>query len=201
MNDESDFEIVRRCESASPAEAEAGFRELVQRYQERVFNTALRVLGNSADAADVTQEVFFTVYRKLSEFQFSSRLFTWIYRITVNLSIDKRRRGNVLPPTISEAAGGTATLASIPDESSVTPESWTESDFIEGKVQAAIQKLSPKLRSIIVLRYIEGLSYEEIAEVLECSVGTVKSRLNRAHSNLESLLRPALDAFAGRDEE
>lgn len=133
MNDESDFEIVRRCESASPAEAEAGFRELVQRYQERVFNTALRVLGNSADAADVTQEVFFTVYRKLSEFQFSSRLFTWIYRITVNLSIDKRRRGNVLPPTISEAAGGTATLASIPDESSVTPESWTESDFIEGE--------------------------------------------------------------------
>jgi RNA polymerase sigma-70 factor (ECF subfamily) len=182
MNDDPDFAIVRRCQAGDSADAEAAFRELVERYQDRVFNTAFRVVGNSADASDVAQEVFFTLFRKLGEFQFSSRLFTWIYRITVNLAIDKRRRSSTLPPMLGE--GGRAETAS-------------DAEFIETRVHSAIQKLSPKLRSIVVLRYLEELSYEEIAVVLECSVGTVKSRLNRAHANLEQLLRPAIDTLAG----
>ncbi len=200
MTDDNDFEIVRRCQSGDPAEFEAAFRELVERFQDRVFNTALRVLGNSADAADVAQEVFLTIFRKLGEFQFSSRLFTWIYRITVNLSIDKRRRTNALPPMLSENGAGGVALAGLADEGASGADAWSEAEFVESKVQAAITRLSPKLRSIVVLRYIEGLSYDEVAEVLECSVGTVKSRLNRAHANLEGLLKPALDALSGRGE-
>jgi RNA polymerase sigma-70 factor (ECF subfamily) len=198
MSDENDLDLVRRCQSESSAESDQAFRELVERYQDRVFNTSLRVLGNAADAADVTQEVFLTVFRKLAEFQFSSRLFTWIYRITVNLSIDRRRRARALPPTLSESGG--MSLGTIEDRGASGADAWSETEFVEHKVQGAISKLSPKLRSIVVLRYIEGLAYDEIADVLECSVGTVKSRLNRAHTSLEEYLRPALDSLAGKGE-
>jgi RNA polymerase sigma-70 factor (ECF subfamily) len=197
MNDDPDFAIVRRCQAGDSADAEAAFRELVERYQDRVFNTAFRVVGNSADASDVAQEVFFTLFRKLGEFQFSSRLFTWIYRITVNLAIDKRRRSSTLPPMLGEGGKEGFSLGEIPDPERDRAETASDAEFIETRVHSAIQKLSPKLRSIVVLRYLEELSYEEIAVVLECSVGTVKSRLNRAHANLEQLLRPAIDTLAG----
>jgi RNA polymerase sigma-70 factor, ECF subfamily len=198
MSDDNEFDLVRRCQSSEPAEFEKAFRELVAHYQDRVFNTALRVLGNTADAADVAQEVFLTVYRKLGEFQFNSRLFTWIYRITVNLSIDRRRRDHSAPPMISEAGG--VALDSVADEGILNADAFANVEFVERKVQTAISRLSPKLRAIVVLRYIEGLSYEEVAEALECSVGTVKSRLNRAHSSLEALLKPALDVLVGKEE-
>ncbi|MFG0319653.1 MAG: RNA polymerase sigma factor [Planctomycetota bacterium JB042] len=193
--------MVRRCQSSEPEIYEPAFGELYSSYSDRVFNTSFRVVGNAADAADVTQDVFLTVFRKIGEFQFSSRFFTWIYRITVNLSIDRRRRGQSAPGLVLEGGGEANVLNSLPDEEAASPDAWADREFLEGKVQKSIERLSPKLRAIVVLRYIEGLAYGEIAEVMGCSIGTVKSRLNRAHKNLEVFLGPVVEAMSGEDEE
>lgn len=200
MSDQSDLDLVRRCQSSDPAVADLAFRELYELHQERVFNTALRVLGNPADAADVTQEVFLTLFRKLGEFQGNSRLSTWVYRITVNLSIDRKRRTGSAPAIVSEGNTDGFLLDLLPDEDGAGPTQGADHEFVERKVQSAIGRLSPKLRAIVVLRYVEGLAYSEIADVMDCSIGTVKSRLNRAHGNLEGLLKPVLDSISGREE-
>lgn len=200
MIEDTEFDLVRRCQSREPGIYEPAFGELYASYADRVFNTSFRVVGNAADAADVTQDVFLTVFRKIGEFQFSSRFFTWIYRITVNLSIDRRRRGQS-SPVVVEGSGEGSVLASLPDAEAAAPDAWADREFVERKVQQSIDRLSPKLRAIVVLRYIEGLAYGEIAEVMDCSIGTVKSRLNRAHKNLEVLLGPVVEAMAGEDDE
>ncbi len=201
MIEDTEFDLVRRCQSSEPEIYEPAFGELYSSYSDRVFNTSFRVVGNAADAADVTQDVFLTVFRKIGEFQFSSRFFTWIYRITVNLSIDRRRRGQSAPGLVLEGGGEASVLNSLPDEEAASPDAWADREFLEGKVQKSIERLSPKLRAIVVLRYIEGLAYGEIAEVMDCSIGTVKSRLNRAHKNLEVFLGPVVEAMSGDDEE
>jgi len=201
MTEDTDFALVRRCQSDEPEVFEPAFGELYEKYADRVFNTSFRVVSNAADAADVTQEVFLTIFKKIAEFQFSSRLFTWIYRITVNLSIDRRRRGQSMPTVLVESGVESGVLNSLPDERIGSPEDWADQQFLSEKVQASINRLSPKLRATVTLRYIEGLSYGDIAEVMECSIGTVKSRLNRAHGNLEELLQPVVDVLAGRDED
>lgn len=197
MSDDGDEELVRRCRSTDPALSDAAFLEIYDRYQARVFNTALRVVGNAADAADVVQDVFFTVYRKIAAFHCESRLFTWIYRITVNLSIDRKRRGGGGRLPMAGDGGDGSVLAAVADDQGRAPEEAADVGFVEHRVQRCIDRLSPKLRAIVVLRYIEDLSYADIAEVLECSVGTVKSRLNRAHRSLEELLRPMVEAMVG----
>lgn len=199
MSDDNDFSIVRRCQSADADEHEPAFRELYELYKDRVYNTAFRVVGNASDAADVCQDVFLTVFRKIGEFQFSSRFFTWIYRITVNLSIDRKRRERGGAAAV-ESDGESVDLLSVADASTTAPESWADVEFVEQRVQHSIQRLSPKLRAIVVLRYIEDLSYGDIADVMNCSIGTVKSRLNRAHRNLEVFLKPVVEAIEGREE-
>ncbi len=198
MTEDTDFELVRRCQSDDPDAHEPAFRELFERYRDRVYNTAFRVVGNASDAADVSQEVFLTIFRKIAEFQFNSRFFTWLYRITVNLSIDRRRRLAALPPTVGES-GSEGLLAGIEDTVESETQDLADLEFIERRVQQSISRLSPKLRAIVVLRYIEGLAYGDIAEVMNCSIGTVKSRLNRAHRNLEVILKPLVEELAGRE--
>ncbi|MFH0946565.1 MAG: sigma-70 family RNA polymerase sigma factor [Planctomycetota bacterium] len=201
MMEDDDFELVRRCQSRDPDVYEAAFRELYERYQDRVYNTAYRVLGSAGDAADVSQEVFLTIFRKIGEFQFSSRFFTWIYRITVNLSIDRRRRVNSAPHMVGDGATAGRALAVLEDGSENPPDAWADAEFLESRVQLAIMRLSPKLQATVVLRYIEDLPYSEIGDVMNCSIGTVKSRLNRAHRNLEQSLRPVIDEMAAGGEE
>lgn len=201
MTEDIDFAIVRRCQDSDPDVYEPAFHELYDLYRDRVFNTAYRVVGNAADAADVCQEVFLTVFRKMGEFQFSSRFFTWLYRITVNLSIDRKRRVQTAPSLVQEGGAEPTVLNAVPDNTIHSPDAWADSEFVERKVQNSINRLSPKLRAIVVLRYIEGLSYGDIAEVMTCSIGTVKSRLNRAHRNLEVFLKPVVESLAGRERE
>lgn len=193
----SDHDLAARCQSGDVVLAESAFLELYDRYQARVFNTAFRVMGNAADAADVVQDVFLIIYRKIAAFQSESRLFTWIYRITVNLSIDrKRRRGSAGLPILADS-GADGVLSTVADSNTQTPEEAADQQFVGERVQRSIDRLSPKLRAIVVLRYIEDLSYGDIAEILDCSVGTVKSRLNRAHRSLQELLRPTVEAMLG----
>lgn len=152
---------------------------LYERFRGRVYNTALRIVGDRDEAADVLQEVFILLFRKIHRFKAQSQFASWVYRITVNVSLDQLRRRKRTPiPGASPAL-----LDGAPEPTVLSaPESHTAQRDLEGHVQEALHALSDKLRIVIVLRYLEDLAYADIAEILGCSLGTVKSRLNRAHT-------------------
>jgi RNA polymerase sigma-70 factor (ECF subfamily) len=182
-----DLPLVRRCIERRCPES---FAALYQRYRDRVFGTASALTGDRTLAEDVTQEVFLRVYRKLDTFEGKSSFGTWVYRLTINLATDlqrSRQRGRRLVDEVVEQAR--ARPEKVVDDGSATG-AGAEAGELRGQVAQAIRGLSEKLAAVVVLRYLEGLSYEEIAEALDMSVGTVKSRLNRAHGELAELLRP-----------
>jgi RNA polymerase sigma-70 factor (ECF subfamily) len=190
-----DRELVRDLASGDAAVRRRALGDLFERHQGRVYNVAYRVLGSSSDAADVAQEVFLQIADRIKSFRGDSSLTSWVYRMTVNLAIDARRRSMRRPSgRIGAGAGeerevetqGRPGVASPPGD----PLEVAQAAERERRVHEALDRLSPKLRSIVVLRYFENLSYEELAEVLQASIGTVKSRLNRAHAALEDLLGP-----------
>ncbi len=197
MQTDPDFEFVRRCQTESGAARDDAFRKLFENYQDRVFNLAVRLLGNQADAADVSQEAFITVFKKIHEFRFSSRFYTWLYRVVYNLCMDQRRRapGGPLPASTNESAD--SLLARIADPAPTPSEQVSEGESRTRAVENALRRLSEPLRVAIVLRYMEDLQYGEIADVLGCSVGTVKSRLSRAHHFLQDVLKPIADREMG----
>jgi RNA polymerase sigma-70 factor (ECF subfamily) len=162
-------DIVEGCRRGDPVAQ----RHVFERYRDRVYSIALQYLrGDDAAAKDVTQEVFVRVFRAAPSFRADARLSTWLYRITANVCIDelRRRRRVVLfgdmPPAIH------------PMEPAAEP------NDLAGEVAAAVQRLSPKLRLVVLLRHYDDLSYEEIGRALGCAPGTVASRLNRAHAAL-----------------
>jgi len=196
MQTDPDFDFVRRCQTESGAARDEAFRELFENYKDRVFNLSVRLLGNQTDAADVTQDAFIAVFRKIGEFRFSSRFYTWLYRVVYNLCMDHRRR---VPSEIPlGAAGGPSApgersdsvFANLRDPAPPPFEQIAEGESRSRLVERALRRLSEPLRAAIVLRYMEDLRYDEIADVLGCSVGTVKSRLSRAHHFLQEFLGP-----------
>lgn len=189
-----DLELIRRCQADAGKEFEERFGELYHAYKDRVYNVAYRITGNSTDALDASQETFAILFRKIRDFRFQSKFSSWVYRIAVNASIDLCRRTSSrgiasLDAMSEDPQESRDARASLPEDGhAVRPRAAAERSELSSDVQVAIQRLSPKLRTIIVLRYLENLSYEEVAEVLNCSIGTVKSRLARAHAALEPLL-------------
>ncbi len=188
MSKDPDFELIRRCQTESGPAREAAFAELFENYKDRVFNLAGRLLGNPADAEDVSQEAFVTVFRKIHEFQFSSRFYTWLYRVVFNLCVDQRRRGTTGLVLGSMSGNGEAILATLRDPDPEPAQRVAEGESRQRLVERALRRLSEPLRAVVVLRYMEELAYEEIAEVLGISLGTVKSRLSRAHHFLQESL-------------
>lgn len=146
------------------------FERLYITYKERIFRTAYRITGNEEEAKDVMQDVFLKVFTKLKEFRHQSSLSTWIYRIAVNTSI-KRATTKERHTALEKKAGMKMTTENISND--VTP---------------ILSHLSPLLRATMTLRYNEDLSYQEIAEVLDIPIGTVKSRLNNAYQHLKEIL-------------
>jgi RNA polymerase sigma-70 factor (ECF subfamily) len=197
MNIDPDFELIRQCQSGDPADYEEAYHRIYEKYGERAYNIAYRILGHAEDALDVTQDAFITVFKKIENFRRDARFFTWFYRIVVNLSIDRKRKQASAPMAQGSEEG--SFFSDLPDTRKDSIEQLAHEEHVEKRVQKAFMKLSPNLRAVTVLRYIEGLSYAEISETLECSIGTVKSRLNRAHKYLETLLRPALDLSPKED--
>ncbi len=161
------------------------FAELVRRYEDRIYNLCRYLVRDPRDAQDAAQDVFLKAYRGLKDFRPDSSLYTWIYRIAVNTSLDYRRRSR------REASREAALSDDLPSAQPL-PDQVYESKEITEAIQAALPRLREKLRAPIVLREIEGLSYEEIAKVLDLSVGTVKSRISRARDELRNLLRKHL---------
>src|SRR5262245_58810611 len=188
-----ELELIRRCQAARGKEFEDVFGEVYRAFKDRVYNVTYRITGNPADALDASQETFAILYRKVRDFRFQSKFSSWVYRIAVNASIDLCRRSSLrnyssLDQFFDETHRSERTAVVPADEVTKRPRAAAEDSEFAGDVHSVIQRLSPKLRTIVVLRYLENLAYEEVAEALGCSLGTVKSRLARAHAALEPLL-------------
>ena len=170
------------------------FDALVVKYQSRIVNLVSRFVRNPADALDVTQEAFLKAYRALPNFRGDSAFYTWLYRIAVNtaknyLAVQSRRpaEGDAGAGDIEQNEGDAALTEHD------TPEHLLLTDEIRATVVAAIEGLPEDLRTAIMLRELEGLSYEEIAVVMECPIGTVRSRIFRAREAIDKELKPLLD--------
>jgi RNA polymerase sigma-70 factor (ECF subfamily) len=196
MNRDPDAELVLLCQQTSASSLEGDYRRLYDRYKDRVYNVCFRITGNPSDALDASQETFGILFRRIREFRFESRFSSWVYRIAVNASIDVRRRARSRRTASLEALQqdpSERTRFEPADRMVEMPSVSASRRELEQAIQLAISRLSPKLRTIIVLRYIEHLSYEEVSETLRISLGTVKSRLARAHEALDRELTPVLD--------
>ncbi len=183
-----DRELIRRCQAGDVA----AFEPLVEKYRQRVWRLAYQVLRDREEAWDCAQEAFVRAYSSLSSFRGQSAFYTWLFRITVNVATDRHRsrgaRARALgnEPIPEEEWERTAIDTERgPDESAAQAEQ-------RERIRAALDSLPLKARTIIMLSDVEGLSYKEIAEVLNCPIGTVMSRLHNARKRLRSLLGPML---------
>ncbi len=199
MKSDPDTDVVVACQQSAKRGLEGPFRELYELYKDRVYNVCYRVSGNATDALDAAQETFGIIFRKLDEFRFESKFSSWVYRIAVNTSIDFKRRSSsrwlASLDALQEGPQGEGGRFDLQDDSVEPPIATASRHELEQQVQQAIDRLSPKLRAITVLRYTQSLSYDEISEVLQISIGTVKSRLARAHEALDRELTPVLDRY------
>ncbi|HWC99277.1 MAG TPA: sigma-70 family RNA polymerase sigma factor [Candidatus Sulfopaludibacter sp.] len=156
------------------------FRTLFETYKNKVYSVALRFAGEEAAAMDIAQDTFVKLFSTIQSFRGDSGFQTWVYRMVVNSCLDQQRRTRRLIPLADEL------MATLRASGDILTQMLREE--LGNRVRAAVEKLPPDLRIVIVLRYTEGLAYDQIAEVLGCSLGTVASRLNRAHKALERRL-------------
>lgn len=178
-----------RIRAALGGDQEA-FRELVERYKGRAYGVALGIVGDPDDAQDVVQDAFVKAYYKLRDFRFGSNFYTWFYRLLVNQAIDRWRKAS-RSPTVSLDEKWLSDEVSPPEAAAYprTPEELAGNrELVEGLTRA-IAALPEHHRTVILLREVDGLSYDEIARVLDCSVGTVMSRLHYARAKLKDALK------------
>jgi len=197
--DVTDLSLVRRVQRGD----KGAFDVLVLKYQHKVVKLVMRYVRNPAEAEDVAQEAFIKAYRALPQFRGDSAFYTWLYRIAINTA------KNAVVSRDRSPVDYDLDLQN-PDESydmhgrlkdAETPEGLVLTDEIRGTVNAAIDALPEDLRTAIVLRELEGLSYEEIAATMECPVGTVRSRIFRAREAIDRRLREVFEGGLGRTEE
>jgi len=187
----SDAELVERARKGD----RDAFRELVERYQRKIATLALGMLRNREDALDVVQETFTKAFQSLDRFKGDASFYTWAYRIAVNLCIDHQRREAKMPVANLEPREGGGERAADPVTLLVDgseqddPFQRTRDAEIARGLATAIAELTPEHRAVILLREVDGLSYEEISRVLDCPKGTVMSRLHYARRQLQERLR------------
>ena len=187
MQNADDQTLILQCRAGDSS----AFRELVRRYQQKAYGIAYSMLRDSDDAMDVTQEAFIKVHRYLDNFKGSSSFYTWLYRITVNLCIDhlrKRKKGHQVEFDEAldhdEAQGGDL----LPSTMDMDPGRNLDRRELRERIEQALDTLSPNHRAVILMREVEGLSYKEIAKVMEISIGTVMSRLFHARKRMQAAL-------------
>lgn len=172
-----DGRVIEACRQGD----RAAFQLLFETYKDKVFSIAVYSSGDRSLAEDVTQQIFLKLFTAIRQFRGDSEFTTWLYRLVVNACLDERRRRRKLLPL-----GETVAMRN-PSDKRPQEKQYARLEVAEA-VRAAIGELKPKFRLPILLKYIEGLSYEEIASVMGCSKGTVASRLNRGHSQLAKRL-------------
>ena len=183
-------ELVHELQAGS----ESAFDWLVTHYHAPVYNLILGMLGDTSDAADGSQEVFLKAFRGIRKFRQGSSLKTWLYRIAIREALNHKRwfKRHLQKNVSIDAAPAEGQARFEIEDLAATPFEQLASREIQVAVQAALQQVPDVFRSAVILRDLEGLSYEEVAEVLECSVGTVKSRILRGRRALKEILEPLL---------
>jgi RNA polymerase sigma-70 factor, ECF subfamily len=174
-------QVIEACQQGD----RDAFRSLFEAYKDKVFSIAVyNSSGDRSLAEDITQQVFLKLFTAIRQFRGDSEFTTWLYRLVVNACLDERRRRRRLLPWDT-----TSTTVAMNNVSEKKPQERQYARLeVAESVRTAISELKPKFRLPILLKYIEGLSYEEIADVMGCSKGTVASRLNRGHSQLAKRL-------------
>jgi len=196
---EADLVLVERVQSGD----REAFGLLVAKYQRKLLRLVMRLVRDPAEAEDVAQEAFIKAYRALPNFRGESAFYTWLYRIGVNTAKNWRITHGRRMPTVSEVTHDDDDEPASLDECGLlrddeTPDRVLLSKQIGATVNAAMDALPEELRNAIALREIEGMSYEEIAHVMDCPIGTVRSRIFRAREAIAARLRPLLDAAPDR---
>lgn len=188
--EQSDLELVRRVQRGE----RGAFDLLVLRYQHKVVKLVARLLRDPTEAEDVAQEAFVKAYRALGSFRGDSAFYTWLYRIAVNTArnvmASRQRRPLDYEVELTESEQSAVENRMRHTD---TPEAVVLSEEIHQTVNRAVEQLPEDLRTAIILREVEGLSYEEIAEAMDCPVGTVRSRIFRAREAIDRSLKPLLD--------
>jgi len=197
--DASDLSLVQRVQRGE----RSAYDLLVLKYQHKVVKLVMRYLRDPADAEDVAQEAFIKAYRALPQFRGDSAFYTWLYRIAINTAKNALAARDRSPVTyeldMQSGDDSTDMVSRLKDPE--TPEGLALTEEIRNTVNRAIEELPEDLRTAIVLRELEGLSYEEIAAAMDCPVGTVRSRIFRAREAIDRSLREVFDGGLGRAEE
>lgn len=186
----TEWDLVRLAGSGD----KEAFRELVERYQRRVLAVVMGMLHDREAALEVTQETFIKAFRSIGRFKGDASFYTWIYRIAVNLAIDHQRREWRRPAADSTRNAGDGQTEDLLDrigdeDPRADPFEATKDSELRARVLEAIDELTPDHKAVILLRELEGLSYEEISRVMQCSKGTVMSRLHYARKKLQARLK------------
>ncbi|MEO6954683.1 MAG: sigma-70 family RNA polymerase sigma factor [Polyangia bacterium] len=189
MDRADDAALVTRARSGD----QAAFGKLLRKYERRVFSVANGILRNVDDARDVCQEAFWKAHNALASFDGQAQFFTWMYRITVNVAIDhlRKRRGERVEFDDARANGedeGADPNGLSPRRLGFDPVRALEDRELREQLERALKELSPAHRAVLVLREVEGLAYQEMADVVGCSIGTIMSRLFHARKRMQSLL-------------
>lgn len=188
--DRSDRELVRESRRGD----KEAFRELVERYQRKVLSVAQGMVHNREDALEIAQETFVKAFENLDSFKGESSFYTWLYRIVVNRAIDFQRRERRHPTVgLEEGTGSSEGYEEIVKEERLAdPFHQVQAHEVGQRVIEAINELTPDHKAVILLREVEGLSYDEISRVMQCSKGTVMSRLHYARKKLQKKLQDVL---------
>jgi RNA polymerase sigma-70 factor (ECF subfamily) len=186
---DADLVVVRRVQAGDVA----AFDELVKKYRMRVYSVVYNLTSNREDASDLTQDAFIKAFQSINRFQGQSSFFTWLYRIAVNSTLTHIRKNRLrtffsFEKLDQDDPVSAEVIAALTDASGADRETFARE--LQEKLNEAMQKLSIKHRTVITLFEIDGLSHQEIAEVMDCSVGTVRSRLHYAKQLLQSELQP-----------
>lgn len=170
------------------------FGELIEPYQDRIFNTIYRMTGSTEDAAELLQEAMIRAFRGLKSYQADSAFYTWLYRIALNVVFSNRRRRRVRMVRAEDCSLGRLDPPDATERS--RPSRNLEVAEQREIIQQALEEVPEAYRAVLVLKDIDGLKYEEIAEILDIPLGTVRSRLHRARSEMRDRLKPLMDAGA-----
>jgi len=178
-----DSDLIKQC---LDGDSEA-FGVLVTRYQDRLFNMLAKVTGSADEAAEIAQQAFVLAFRNLGSFRGRAAFYTWLYRIALNAMISEKRRNRRQTASI-EAVREQAGVEPVDDDAQNRPSHAMELAEQNRQVQAALAELSEEFRVALVLKEIDGLKYEEIAEIVDCPIGTVRSRIHRARNEMREKL-------------
>jgi len=185
--DSTGRELIEACQRGE----RDSFRALFEAHKDKVYSIALRYAGDEAAAMDIAQETFLKLFSAIRQFRGEATFESWLYRLVVNSCMDQKRRRHRFLPLVDEFVGALRSSGENVLHKLLRVE-------VSERVRAAVASLPPEQRIVVILRYTEGLSYEEIASALGCSMGTVASRLNRAHKFLERRLAHVVRAEGGR---